>query len=253
MKHGIIGTGTIGNAWAIWLSIHEKDVIVYDVNEEAAKKTGCRSVDLQTLQKEADLIWICTAEWNVDEVCEQITHTKKPVIIRSTIPPGKIEQIQQRYDIQAIAHMPEFLREKTAIQDTFNQDRFVIGTKDDGLYETIYNMVKREEKPVIRATPHEAALIKLIANSWLATQISFWNDMKRLIDTYEGCNAQAIADAVITDKRISRYGSKLTGKPFSGFCLPKDLESLRLVFLEHQLVSIILPAVNEVNEEISDD
>jgi len=250
MKHGIIGTGTIGNAWAIWLSIHEKDVIVYDINKEAAKKTGCRSVDLQTLQKEADLIWICTAEWNVDEVCEQIAHTKKPVIIRSTIPPGKIEQIQQRYDIQAIAHMPEFLREKTAIQDTFNQDRFVIGTKDDELYETIYSVVEREEKPVIRATPHEAALIKLIANSWLATQISFWNDMKRLIDTYEGCNAQAIADAVITDKRISRYGSKLTGKPFSGFCLPKDTKTLKKLFLNKGVDPIMIGAVRKANAKL---
>ena len=253
MKHAVIGTGTIGSAWALWLSINEKDVAVYDIDKEKAERTGCRVVDMRTIREEAEIIWICTAEWHLDAVLEQLRDTDKKVVIRSTIPPPYLHNFKKMYNIKHIAHMPEFIREKTAVQDMFNQDRFVIGTTDDALFITLHHMLQKTGKPIFWVTPQASSLIKLIANNWLSTQISFWNDMKRLIDTYEGCNAQEIADVVITDKRISRYGSKMTGKPFGLFCLPKDLDMLLEEFARHDKQSPLLTAVKQVNDAITEE
>ena len=248
MRHGIIGAGVVGSAWATWLATYERDVIVYDIDKKAAERTGCRVVDMQTLEKEADLIWICTAEWHLDRVCEQLAHTTKRVVIRSTIPPGELDRLRRVHDIQHIAHMPEFLREKTAVQDTFNQDRYVIGTTDEQLFLTIRDVLDWDNTPVHWVTPTGSSLVKLIANNWLSTQISFWNEIKTLLDTYPDVQNNLISYIVLKDERISAYGSKLTGKPFGGKCLPKDLNMLLETFFKQSQPSPLLTSVKLVNE-----
>jgi nucleotide sugar dehydrogenase len=253
MKHAVVGTGTIGSAWALWLSINEKDVAVYDIDKEAAERTGCRVVDMQTIKEEAEIIWICTAEWHLDAVLEQLRDTDKKVVIRSTIPPSYLHNFEKIYNIKHMAHMPEFIREKTAVQDMFNQDRFVIGTTDDALFITLHHMLQKTGKPIFWVTPQASSLIKLIANNWLATQISFWNEIKKILDTQPQVDNEQVVNAVTADKRIATYGSHLTGEPFQGFCLPKDLNMMLEEFARHDKQSPLLTAVKQVNEAAKEE
>jgi UDP-glucose 6-dehydrogenase len=252
MKHVIIGFGTIGHAFATWLRSKNEAVLINDIDMSCAKKMGFSTVEKEEITaSKPDYIWVCTAEWHVDNVLKDLKGTKTPIIIRSTIKPGELAHLKRKFNIDRVAHIPEFLRQDFAIEDVFNEDRVIIGSDDEELSTHIKSLF--EGVTTLTVTPDESALIKLTANSWLATQISFWNDIKRVVDKNKNIRSEVLARGVTLDKRISTYGSNLTGKPYGGFCLPKDLESLRLVFLEHQLVSIILPAVNEVNEGISDD
>lgn len=248
MKHAIIGFGTIGRAFAEWLRAHDEEVIANDLDPNKIIEASFPLFrEKDGIDEDTDLIWICTAEWNVAKVLSKLAHSKIPVIIRSTIPPETLKKLQHTYDITSIAHVPEFLREATAVDDVFNESRIVVGTNDERLYQKIRSVLGKSGTPIYWVTPNESALIKLISNSWLSTQISFWNDIKRLVDEYEDVDKDVVSGYVTKDPRISEYGSTLSGKPYQGMCLPKDTLALISVFEKKGLDPILLNAVDAVN------
>ena len=253
MKHVIIGAGVIGTATGVWLSANCEDVIFYDIKLEALKKLKNKGFKVTSNIKDthADIYWVCTAEWDVEEVLSKLSEFfgDPTVVIRSTTPPGTIKKLMEKYKLLHIAHIPEFLRAKTAISDIFDKDRVIIGTIDDETKLKLKKIFKVEMVEVIFTSPTTSELIKYASNCWLATQISYWNEIKRICNEFK-VNPQMVANAACLDKRISKYGTAMIGEAFSGFCLPKDVDALIKSFEGKGLDPVLLKAVRTVNESI---
>jgi len=253
MKHTIIGAGVVGTATGVWLKANLEEVLFFDIKPEALKKlqnkgylTTSKLKDINT-----DIFWICTAEWNVEEVIKMLKkYFKDPtIVIRSTTPPGTIASLSKKYHLKHIAHVPEFLREKTAISDIFDKDRVIVGTIDEITELKLKKIFLVEMVEVIFTNPTTSELIKYASNCWLAVQISYWNEIKKICDKFN-VNPQLVANAACLDKRISKYGTAMIGEAFSGFCLPKDINALIKSFKDVGLDPILLKSVRKVNEKI---
>ena len=253
MKHLIIGSGVIGTATGVWLNANHEDVIFYDIKSEVLKKLENKGFRVTSSIKEfhVDIYWVCTAEWNVEEVLSKLSKLFKDptVVVRSTTPPGTTQNLGKKYGLKHIAHIPEFLKEKTAIADIFDKDRVIIGTIDDETKSKLKRIYQVEMVYVIFTNPTTSELIKYASNCWLATQISYWNEIKKICDKFN-VNPQMVANASCLDKRISKYGTAMIGEAFSGFCLPKDLDALIKSFEGSGLDPVLLKAVRKDNEQI---
>jgi len=256
MKHIIIGAGCIGKATGIWFKSNNNEVLFHDINEEVLtnlSKKGYKTLkeSSQIKDEKPDIIWICTAEWDTESAIQKIykDNQNSIIVIRSTMPPGETEKIAKKYNLTHIAHVPEFLRQKVAIEDIFNKDRIIIGSKDEKTKQKLKEAYKSETIPIIFTDIATSELIKYSANCWLATQISFWNEIKKICDKLK-VNPQQVANAVTLDRRISKYGSNMLGEPFGGFCFPKDTESLVKAFEKNNIDPILLKAIRKVNESL---
>jgi len=251
MKHLIVGSGVVGVATGTFLEANNFDVTYYDNNNIV--RTRLREKGKRVIGNNKslwfDVIWICVPETCIEDVFDYLPKRllwDNIVIIRSSTFPGTIRKLKYKYNIPKLYHVPEFLREATSIDDTFNPDRIVIGVagEDAGWITPIFDSIN---KPKIIVTSTESEIIKLVSNAWLSTQIAFWNEIKELCDKLE-INPQKIANAVTLDKRISSYGSNMLGLPFVGKCLPKDLEQLLDCFKEEDIKSYVLHMVRNKND-----
>lgn len=253
MKHIIIGAGIVGTATGVWLKANREEVIFCDKKPEVLQRLKNRgfTVTSDFKSEKSDIYWICTAEWNTEEVLKQLAESlKDPVIvIRSTMPVGSTDILCKKYNLKHVAHMPEFLRQKTAISDIFDEDRIVIGTSDEKTEKILRKIFVSVTSPIIYTNPKTSELIKYASNCWLAMQISYWNEIKKIADKLK-VNPQMVANAACLDKRISKYGTAMLGEPYGGFCFPKDMDALIKSFEEIGLNPKILKAVKLVNEQI---
>lgn len=250
MKHIIIGSGTIGKATGVFLHTNKEDVYFNDIKKAILLKIKSQGYKTTEIISNVDIYWICTAEWNVEEAIKQIKEPQKDsiIVVRSTTAPGTIKSIQEKYQNLNFVHNPEFLVQKSAIHDIFNPDRVIIGGSKQKAINTIKRMYKKMVNcPVITTDSTTSEMIKLTANCWLANQISYWNEIKIICDELK-INPQELANAVTLDKRISNYGSIMLGKPFSGFCLPKDTKAMHNLFKNKKIKSELIDAIINVNE-----
>ena len=251
MKHLIVGSGVIGTATGVWLNANREEVTFCDVKPEILKRLKNQGFKATSEIKDikADIYWICTAEWNAEEAINKISefHQNPTIVIRSTMPPGSTIKIAKKHGIKHIAHMPEFLKQKTAIADIFDKDRVIIGTTDKKTKQKLAQVFNSEMVQIIFTDSTTSELIKYASNCWLATQISYWNEIKKICDKFK-VNPQMVANATGLDRRISNYGTAMIGEPFSGFCFPKDMDALIKSFEENGLDPVLLKAVKKVNE-----
>ncbi|WP_288747496.1 UDP-glucose/GDP-mannose dehydrogenase family protein [uncultured Corynebacterium sp.] len=154
---------------------------------------------------------------------------------KSTVPVGTAAELQELADDLAsegtrveIAWNPEFLREGYAVHDTITPDRIVIGTREsesraEELAREIYAQPLAQDTPFIATDLQTAELVKVSANAFLATKISFINAVSEICEI-AGADVVALADAIGIDKRIGRkfLGA---GLGFGGGCLPKDIRA----------------------------
>jgi UDPglucose 6-dehydrogenase len=148
-----------------------------------------------------------------------------------------------------VASNPEFLREGAAIQDFMRPDRVVIGSNEEdaiAIMKDLYRPLYLIETPIVITSLEAAELIKYAANAFLATKISFINEVANLCDQI-GCDVHDVARGMGMDKRI---GSKFLhpGPGFGGSCFPKDTRALATVARQFGASSKIVDAVIEVNE-----
>jgi UDPglucose 6-dehydrogenase len=152
---------------------------------------------------------------------------------KSTVPVGTAEALARRANKLAgdvsveIAWNPEFLREGHAIDDTLHPDRIVLGRRADGAAESIaraiYSSVLANGTPFIVTDTATAELVKVSANAFLATKISFINAIAEVCSA-AGADVRALADAIGLDPRIGRRFLN-AGLGFGGGCLPKDIRA----------------------------
>ena len=179
----------------------------------------------------------------------------KVIVTKSTVPIGTGERLrelirsQQRAKINfGIVSNPEFLREGAAINDFMRPDRVVIGSRDEeavAIMRDLYRPLYLIEAPFVVTSLEAAELTKYAANAFLATKISFINEIANLCERI-GCDVHDVARAMGMDRRI---GGKFLhpGPGFGGSCFPKDTRALASVARQLNSDSLIVDAVIEVN------
>lgn len=179
----------------------------------------------------------------------------KVIVTKSTVPIGTGEYLRQLIAAElnsqltfGIVSNPEFLREGAAINDFMRPDRVVIGSRDEeaiAIMRDLYRPLYLIEAPFVVTSLEAAELTKYAANAFLATKISFINEMANLCDSI-GCDVHDVARAIGMDRRI---GSKFLhpGPGFGGSCFPKDTRALASVARQFGQPSMIVDAVIEVN------
>jgi len=178
------------------------------------------------------------------------------VITKSTVPVGTGDEIEiilrerrPDADIQ-VASNPEFLREGAAIQDFKHPDRIVVGSDDDNARKVlaeIYRPLYLNTPPIIYVSRRTAELIKYASNAFLATKITFINEMADLCEQV-GADVQEVARAMGLDNRI---GAKFlhAGPGFGGSCFPKDTSALIKRAHDHGVALRLVETVSAVNEQ----
>ena len=181
----------------------------------------------------ADLSYVFTAASEIAEVLARRPGERTVVVTKSTVPVGTGRRVERILREQLPAHRfdvasnPEFLREGSAIEDFMRPDRVVIGTDSEhartvlrALYRPLYLL----ETPVVLTSLETAELIKYAANAFLATKITFINEIADLCEAV-GADVQDIARGIGLDGRI---GNKFlhAGPGFGGSCFPKDCQAL---------------------------
>jgi UDPglucose 6-dehydrogenase len=179
----------------------------------------------------------------------------KVIVTKSTVPIGTgerlrvlIEQHQKTRVNFGIVSNPEFLREGAAISDFMRPDRVVIGSRDPeavAIMRDLYRPLYLMERPFVITSLEAAELTKYAANAFLATKISFINEIANLCDKI-GCDVHDVARAMGMDRRI---GAKFLhpGPGFGGSCFPKDTQALTTVARQFNCDSLIVDAVIEAN------
>jgi len=180
----------------------------------------------------------------------------KVVVTKSTVPIGTGEHLRkliaERKKTKAtfgVVSNPEFLREGAAINDFMRPDRVVIGSRDEeaiAIMKDLYRPLYLIEAPFVITSLEAAELTKYAANAFLATKVSFINEVANLCDKI-GCDVHDVARAIGMDKRI---GSKFLhpGPGFGGSCFPKDTRAFSSVAQQYECASLIVDAVIEVNQ-----
>ena len=181
----------------------------------------------------------------------------KVIATKSTVPVGTgrrlasliREHLPKPLEFSVVSN-PEFLREGAAISDFMRPDRVVIGGDDEqaiAIMRDLYRPLYLIETPFVITSLEGAELIKYAANAFLATKISFVNEIANLCEKV-GCDVHEVARAIGMDRRI---GSKFLhpGPGFGGSCFPKDARALAAIGREFSSPMRIVDAVIEVNEQ----
>lgn len=181
----------------------------------------------------------------------------KTVVIKSTVPPGTnkiLKDIIKTEDSGSAAPFdvvsnPEFLKEGCAIKDFTSPDRIVIGTESDQarkVMEQLYHPFALKRDKLIFMKPINAELSKILANSCLATKISFINEAANICDAFEG-NIMEVREGVCSDSRIG-WEFYFPSVGYGGSCFPKDIRGLMSASKTKGYSPKILKSVDEVND-----
>jgi UDPglucose 6-dehydrogenase len=201
----------------------------------------------------ADLTYVMAA---AAEIAEALTGYAV-VVTKSTVPVGTNRQVKQaitkanpnaEFDV---ASNPEFLREGAAIDDFMRPDRIVVGVQNERAAEVmaeIYRPLYLRDFPILTTDLESAEMIKYAANAFLATKITFINEIAALCER-TGADVKLVSQGMGLDGRI---GNKFlhAGPGYGGSCFPKDTQALARIGQDHGLPMQITETVIKVNDEI---
>src|SRR6187200_299793 len=191
-----------------------------------------------------------SAVWRVlDELPE--VEERAIIVMKSTVPVGTGEKVRHELDARGLAHVgyvsnPEFLAESTALRDFTSPDRIVVGAFDDADGDAVAALYESIDAPVLRADVASAEMVKLASNAFLATKISFINEIANVCEE-TGADVSLVAEGMGLDRRIGSLFLR-PGIGYSGSCLPKDVTALKQLAGNSGYHFQLLTAVIEVNE-----
>ena len=194
----------------------------------------------------------------VFEVAKQIANAMndyKVIVDKSTVPVGTAEKVSQiirentKYPFDVVSN-PEFLKQGNAVEDFFYPDRVIIGSNSDKatrIMQDIYAPFFRTGNRVIIMDTKSAEMTKYAANSFLATKISFMNEIANLCEKV-GADAEMVRVGISTDSRI---GNKFLfpGLGYGGSCFPKDVKALVKTGSENNCEMKIIKAADDINNK----
>ncbi len=201
----------------------------------------------------ADLTYVFAA---AEEIARAITGYTV-VVTKSTVPVGtnrKVHEVISRTNSKAdfdVASNPEFLREGAAIDDFMRPDRVVVGVQSDragAVMNEIYRPLFLRDFPVVTTDLESAEMIKYAANAFLATKITFINEIAALCEKV-GADVKEVSKGIGLDNRI---GNKFlhAGPGYGGSCFPKDTSALARIGQEHAMPMQIVETVIAVNDQV---
>ncbi|MGL4757883.1 MAG: UDP-glucose dehydrogenase family protein [Patescibacteria group bacterium] len=225
------------------------------------------TMDFEQILNHSDYLFVCvpTPQNNdgtanltfINQVIENIitnAKTQKKIIIKSTVPVGTNYNVQETINkTSKIKHSvisnPEFLREGKAIWDFNNPDRVVIGGEDQIAIENIEKIYRTVTKtaPILKMNWQSSELTKYAANSFLATKISFINEISRICEMV-GADVNEVANGMGMDQRIGKEFLN-SGIGWGGSCFPKDVSALLHTGKQYLRKLKILDAAVEVNQD----
>ena len=260
---GIIGQGFVGNA------VYQKfknyfDVLTYDLDESKSNSTK------ENLLFKCNTIFLCLpTPMNTDGSCnvdilqreleniELITDNqeiKKTIVIKSTVSPGTTDKWNSLYESLDIVFNPEFLTEANAVEDFNNQNRIILGGPRPATTELrrMYSKVFPKAH-IIKTDSTHAEMVKYLTNSFLATKVSFANEIYQICDKLN-IDYDKVVEYATLDDRLGKSHWNVPGPDgdfgFGGHCLPKDLSALIYLAMNLHTETNVLNAVEETNDVV---
>ena len=178
----------------------------------------------------------------------------KVIAMKSTVPVGTAQNLKARIAEKtrqpfAVVSNPEFLKQGNAVDDFLNPDRVILGTDDPkaaDLMRELYSPFLRSGNPFIYMDVHSAELTKYAANAFLATKISFINEMAKICD-HVGADIGQVRIGISSDHRIGE-AFLYPGLGYGGSCFPKDVKALINTASAHGHLSALLQDVDQINQ-----
>ena len=198
----------------------------------------------------ADLSYILSVAENLGKILDDY----KVIIDKSTVPVGTAAKVSAaikkntKVDFDVVSN-PEFLREGYAVEDFMKPDRVVVGTSSEkakNLMEELYKPFVRQGNPIIFMDEKSAELTKYAANSFLATKITFMNEIANYCEII-GADVDKVRKGIGTDSRIGKR-FLFPGIGYGGSCFPKDVKALNKSGIDENFQFKIINAVMDVNE-----
>jgi len=256
LKKGIIPIYEPGLSDMVILNTKEKRIVFTTDIVDAIKKTEAiflavgtppgenHEADLSAVMAVAEIIGKTLAE------CKEY----KVVVNKSTVPVGTGEQvvneIKKHYDGEFdVVSNPEFLREGTAIRDFTAPDRVVVGVESENAGEfmvALYKPIERTGRPILVTNRRSAEIIKYASNAFLATKISFINEISQLCEK-TGADVTQVAKGMGLDRRIG-HRFLHAGVGYGGSCFPKDVQALIQTGKKYGVPFDIITSTEEVNK-----
>ncbi len=259
MKIGIIGQGFVGNA------VYQKFKIFFNVLTYDLDKNKCNS-EFDEIAFLAKFIFVCLpTPMNSDGSCDFqiVENTLKQlndknrdliIILKSTIPPGTTAYFNNSFKNLKIVFNPEFLTERNAVEDYNNQDRIIIGgprpasTQVKQLFSRVF-----KNSHIIKTGSTHAEFVKYFTNCFLATKVSFSNEMYELAESFE-LDYDKVIEYIKLDNRLGDSHFNVPGPDgdygFGGHCFPKDLSALIYLTKLKSTTNNVLNAVLKTNDKV---
>ena len=259
---GIIGQGFVGNA------IYQKfknyfDVHTYDLDESKSNDTKENVIHQQYLFLCLPTPMNTDGSCNVDIIERELGNIDliadnhevvKTVVIKSTISPGTTEKWNKKYEALNIVFNPEFLTEANAVEDFNNQNRIILGgprpatTELRRLYSKVF-----PKAHIIKTDSTHAEMVKYLTNSFLATKVSFANEIYQVCEKLN-IDYDKVVEYATLDDRLGKSHWNVPGPDgdfgFGGHCLPKDLSALIYLAMNLDTETNVLNAVEETNDVV---
>ena len=263
MKIGILGQGYVGSAIKIGFEKKYKTLNTFDKYKDSSSTVS----SLEELTQSSNIIFIClptpmkeNGECDTGIVEKEITKIdqysteNKIIVIKSTIPPGTTKKINKKSNNIDIVFNPEFLTEQNFIEDFKKQNRIVLGgnKKSVQAIEKVYKIIFPTTK-IIKTDSTTAEMIKYLTNTFLATKVSFANEIKMICDKID-VDYDKVIEYSLYDKRLGNSHWAVPGPDgklgFGGSCFPKDINALIYFVKEKGLDLDLLQSVWKTNLKV---
>jgi UDPglucose 6-dehydrogenase len=266
IKIGIIGNGFVGKA-TNQLKCEDIEIVAYDINPDFCHPKDLKLVDLN----ECEIVFISVpTPMSTDGSCHlgivksvlddlvKIEY-KGFIILRSTVPVGTSDELKCYF-------MPEFLTEKNYVNDFINNKDWIFGlmgldaekdtlfkNKIDELFESAFQNERIKYNTIHFLTNKEAEMVKMFRNCFLATKVSFCNEINEFCEKLN-INYENVRKVAANDGRILHSHTTVPGhdgkKGFGGTCFPKDTSSLKYEMKKMGMKPYVLEAIIERNDKI---
>ena len=240
MKIGIVGQGYVGSAVKEVFSKHY-ETNTFDLNGD------CTCTDIEDLVAASDIIFVCVptpmkkdgscdtsiVEAVVKDINDMVVSRNvsgRIVAIKSTIPPGTTNRLNKACHNISVIFNPEFLTEANFIDDFKNQNRIIIGGERPSTTKLrqVYSLVF-PNTPIIKTGSKTAEMVKYMTNTFLATKVSFANEMFEICERL-GIDYDKVTEYATYDERLGKSHWAVPGPDghygFGGSCFPKDINAL---------------------------
>jgi UDPglucose 6-dehydrogenase len=271
MKIGIVGQGFVGSAIHHGLKSFFK-IKTYDLVPD---RGNCNS--LKALVDDSDIIFQClptpmkksgecdirivqSSLEDINQICKdtfQGNKRKKIVVIKSTVPPGTTDMLNNKLENVDVIFSPEFLTEANSFDDFKNQTRIILGGHRPAT--TYVKTVLRKafpQIPIIKTSASIAETVKYFTNCYLATKVIFANEMYQICQANE-IDYDKVTEYALYDTRLGKSHFSVPGPDgdfgFGGHCFPKDLSAMIYEANKHGADTTILSAVKKKNDSVRQD